>query len=98
MFGMPIIAKLWSDRKMPGKVFEFTPSKATRGTEIDEWLRTSKSRGIDVDSFVIIDDEVFDLMTTHSERVVKTTFDNGLMDKLADDAIRILNTKIEDKD
>ena len=99
-FGTSIMDKLWLDRGMPGHIFEFTPTKLScgRGTAIDMWLKDAKIRGLDVDSFVIIDDDTFDMLISHTPNIVKTSFDDGLTDTLADDAIRILNTKTKGKD
>ena len=94
MFGFPVMDNLWMDRDMPGKIFEFTPTinGVGRGAIIDMWMHDAKMRGFDIKSFVIIDDDTFDLLNGQSPNVVKTSFADGLTDSLAEDAIRILNT------
>ena len=54
-----------------------------RGREIEEWLRTSQ-----VDSFVILDDDAD--MEPLAPHLVRTVFEHGLTNELADAAIALL--------
>ena len=61
-----------------------------RGAEIAEWL----SRHPDVESFVILDDDVADIDQYYKKNHVWTDFYNwGLTEEKADDAISILGVK-----
>ena len=66
-----------------------------RGVEIKTWIQNAEADGIDVESFCIIDDELFDYaeegLTNH---LVKTSFydsPGGLQDTHVAQAIKILN-------
>lgn len=61
-----------------------------RGAEINQWMA---STDIVIDSFVILDDDVFDLQT-HKERHVKTDSGFGLSDSNVMSAIAILGRPI----
>lgn len=70
-------------------IYDCTPYiEAVRGLEIKEWL----SRNKDVSSFVILDDEVYDMEEyVASGKVVQTSFrGSGLTPEHAEMAIRIL--------
>ena len=92
MFGKDMFDRLWETRKMPGEIMDFTVNlMGGRGHEIARWLRDHDN----VESFVIIDDTVSDLLRNQTDRTVHTTWEDGLTNELADVAIRILNTPIE---
>lgn len=59
-----------------------------RGAEIKEWL----SRHEDVCQFVILDDDIDDIVTHFPENIVKTTFYQGLLPEHVEKAIKILNS------
>lgn len=61
-----------------------------RGAEIAVWLK----RNPEVESFVILDDDIEDIKPYYTTEHVKTDFYNwGLTEELADKAIEILNKK-----
>jgi histidinol phosphatase-like enzyme len=92
--GKEVMRSLWNERVMPGEIFDFTPktNHDVRGAEINMWLRPIQFSHDPVESFVIIDDDISDLLIGQSNRVVKTTWKTGLTEELAAMAIRILNT------
>jgi len=59
-----------------------------RGFEIQAWLDAAADYGIDVDTFVILDDDSD--MGHLADRLVKTTFAEGLRDEHVDTAIAML--------
>lgn len=60
-----------------------------RGGEIQDWMNRCKLDGIQIDAFVILDDD--DDMGDLSKFLVKTTFADGLQDVHVQAAIAILN-------
>ena len=92
MFGKEEFRRVWLERNMPSEIIDFTPKTPSgqRGREIGIWLNDHKD---EVESFVIIDDDVFDMDVNHFDFVVQTTWDNGLTDGNVEHAIRVLNTK-----
>lgn len=86
------------------EIIDITPSSKTgiREEEINEWLDTTD---INIESFVILDDESYDLQSFVGKQLVKTSNviegemikglpyeDTGLKRKHVKQAIRILNT------
>ena len=69
---------------------DYTPSHkdSNRGREIKEWL---ESTDYDITSYVIIDDEMFDIRDLHKGHMVKTSFNDGITKGGADMAIEILS-------
>ena len=59
-----------------------------RGHEIGAWLEAAPRYGVEVESFVILDDDRD--MAHLADRLVKTSFDNGLTDADVDRAIAML--------
>ena len=71
---------------LPGRVVSKTPRLETdRGSEIDAWLKGAPGP---VASFVILDD--MDDMAMHGDRLVLTSFDDGLNLGHAEEAIAVL--------
>lgn len=70
----------------PDLTFE---THAGRGAEIQKWLDTTSLKD-EIESIVIIDDDVFDL-TEFAGKIVETETDTGLTMDLAQKAIYILN-------
>lgn len=70
--------------------FDYTPSHkdSNRGREIREWL---ESTDYDIISYVIIDDEIFDIRDLHKGHMVKTSFNDGITKGGVDMAIKILS-------
>ena len=68
---------------------DYTPSRrdSHRGEEIKEWL---ESTDYDVESYVIIDDEMFDIWELHEGHMVRTSFDHGIKAGAVKMAIDIL--------
>ena len=68
---------------------DYTPSRrdSHRGEEIKEWLESTE---YDVESYVIIDDEIFDIRDLHKGHMVKTSFNDGITKGGVDIAIKIL--------
>jgi hypothetical protein len=62
-----------------------------RGREISLWLERSD---VEIESFVILDDDVFD-MKEHEGKYVQTDTDNGITSEEADEAIKILDKDIK---
>ena len=69
--------------------FDYTPihRDSHRGREIKEWL---KNTGYDVSSYVIIDDEMFDVQDLHEGHMVQTSFNDGINPSTVKMAIKIL--------
>ena len=69
---------------------DYTPSRrdSHRGEEIKEWLT---STGYDIESYVIIDDEMFDIRDLHEGHMVQTSFDSGIKPGAVKMAIEILS-------
>ena len=68
---------------------DYTPSRrdSHRGEEIKEWLEDT---GYDVESYVVIDDEMFDIWDLHEGHMVQTSFDHGIKAGAVKMAIDIL--------
>jgi histidinol phosphatase-like enzyme len=69
------------------KYIDKTPYLSGRGNEIKTWL---DSTDIKVDKFVIIDDEISDIVGLFPDNVVKTDMHKGLQDEDIEKAIKIL--------
>ena len=69
--------------------FDYTPIRrdSNRGEEIKEWL---ESTGYDVYSYVIIDDDMFDIRDLHEGHMVQTSFNDGIKPGAVKMAIEIL--------
>ena len=69
--------------------FDYTPirSDSHRGREIKEWL---ESTDYNVRSYVIIDDEMFDIKDLHEGHMVQTSFNDGINPYAVKMAIEIL--------
>ncbi len=66
-----------------------------RGAEIAYWLKQHP----DVDSFVILDDDIADIKPYYKKEHIRTSFtEDGLTYELAEKAIKILNRKKRRKD
>ena len=69
------------------KYIDKTPYLSSRGNEIKTWL---ESTDVKIDKFVIIDDEVSDIVGLFPDNVVKTDMHKGLQDEDVDKAVKIL--------
>ena len=72
-----------------GVVIDFTPVRLSgqrRENEIQEWLDDHPK----IKSFVVLDDDDFDLKKFEGKQLVKTTFHEGLTLECAEMAIKIL--------
>ena len=69
--------------------FDYTPicRDSNRGEEIKEWL---ESTDYDVYSYVIIDDDMFDIRDLHEGHMVQTSFNDGINPGAVKMAIEIL--------
>lgn len=69
---------------------DYTPSRrdSHRGEEIKEWL---ESTGYDVESYVVIDDEMFDIRDLHDGHMVQTSAMTGIKPGAVKMAIEILS-------
>ena len=69
--------------------FDYTPirSDSHRGKEIKEWLENTS---YDVSSYVIIDDEMFDIKDLHEGHMVQTSSNDGINPYAVKMAIEIL--------
>lgn len=67
-----------------------------RGVEIKTWLQNAETDGVNIESFCIIDDEMFDYVEEDlTDHLVKTSFydpPGGLQDTHVEKAISILNS------
>ena len=68
---------------------DYTPIRrdSNRGEEIKEWLENT---GYDVYSYVIIDDDMFDIRALHEGHMVQTSFNEGIKPGAVKMAIEIL--------
>lgn len=68
---------------------DYTPSRrdSHRGEEIKEWLESTE---YDVESYVIIDDEMFDIWDLHEGHMVQTSCIDGIEPGAVKMAIQIL--------
>ena len=68
---------------------DYTPSRrdSWRGEEIKEWLESTE---YDVESYVIIDDEMFDIRELHEGHMVQTSYETGIKPGGVEMAIKIL--------
>ena len=68
---------------------DYTPSRrdSWRGEEIKEWLESTE---YDVKSYVIIDDEMFDIRELHEGHMVQTSYETGIKPGGVEMAIKIL--------
>lgn len=67
-----------------------------RGEEIDMWLKSWD--GEPIESFVILDDLNGRYLRPHSNRLVRTSFTQGLLQKHVDLAVKILEKPLEVKE
>jgi histidinol phosphatase-like enzyme len=90
-----LVTKL-KNRKI--QVIGKTPICGKRGAEIKIWLSLAKKCYMDIDNFVILDDEVHDIQETELiNHLVKTDMTIGLQKEDADKAIAILKDKTDIK-
>lgn len=111
LMGLEMMQRMWEERKLPGKVIDITVNGYSllhtgefkkgfgRGDEIKYWLDHQVGRNIE--KYVIIDDDDFDLLKEQKHFLVKTSgnkdhedcvdFGYGLTKKCAEKAIKILN-------
>jgi hypothetical protein len=76
---MPGLRQLFVDNGIAGDVIDITPIDArTRGEQIQDWLNKQEKGSIE--SFVIIDDDS-DMGKRLSKRLIKTSFEFGLLDE-----------------
>ena len=71
-------------RKSPGGLY----AAEARGQEIQAWLDGAPRYGIEVEQFVILDDDSD--MAHLADRLVKTSFETGLLDEHVERAVRML--------
>ena len=104
--GLDAMQEMWSDRQLPGKVIDITPSSVS-----DQWLLTANlddidpamghCKGMEIASwladytgpdarYVIIDDEYVILGSQVPNFILTNPYD-GITEELADKAISILN-------
>ena len=63
-----------------------------RGEGIKEYIANLKHLGIEVSNYIIIDDEIFDYLSTKmTKKLVRTSFKNGLQEKHVKKAIAMLS-------
>lgn len=69
-----------------------TPNRSDshRGKEIQEWLTSIDE---EIESYVILDDDIYDLRKEHKGHIIQTSWKNGLKPKATKEAIKILNKK-----
>lgn len=100
--GLNFLHDMWKERKLPGEIIDITPnfmvktgSVLQRGSEIAEWLSKNE-----VDNYVIIDDEVGDMLEEQINNIVRCSrnhehidqiYGMGLTTECTIQAIKILN-------
>ena len=63
-----------------------------RGEGIKEYIANLEHLGIEVSNYIIIDDEIFDYLSTKmTKKLVRTSFKNGLQEKHVKKAIAMLS-------
>ena len=74
--------------------FDYTPlhKNRHRGTEIQMWLDKWED---EIDAYVVIDDDMFDIRDMHKGHMVKTSFGYGIQPGAVEMAIKILNKNDE---
>jgi len=95
------LAEMLRERGFRGYVLGMTPEYVVRtphpgdpypddrrGHEIQAWLETAPRYGIDVESFIIFDDDSD--MAHLADRHIKTAFETGLTDTDVDRAVKML--------
>lgn len=109
MSGLKVMQAMWKYRGLAGEVIDVTPvcadldddlafsERCERGSEIKEWL---EGCGLDVESYVIVDDDN-DMLPSQQDRFVRTSSNKdhedcvdvgyGLTSRCADMVIGILN-------
>ena len=70
--------------------FDYTPLHKSRhrGTEIQMWLDKWED---EIDAYVVIDDDMYDIRDMHKGHMVKTSLDYGIQPGAVEMAIKILN-------
>ncbi len=83
----------FANHGITGKVLGCTPVLGgLRGQEIATWLSDYRRAGRAVERFAIIDDGVD--MEPHLDRLVKTEYDDGMLDVHAEKLIELLGTPL----
>ena len=86
---VPGLRALLGEAGFDGEVIGMTPSlNGPRGLEIQAWLDSAPLFGVDVEQFVIVDDDSD--MEHLGDRLVKTTFQDGLQDEHVEKAAALL--------
>lgn len=90
--GIEFIKSMWKQRGLPGEVIGITPflSGKIRGEEIRSHLMLENQKGIDIESYVIIDDDN-DMLEGQKNNFVRTNPVYGLTLSDAEKCIEILN-------
>jgi hypothetical protein len=66
-----------------------------RGREIQEWLDNCNE---EVEAYVVVDDNMWDIRELHKHHMVKTSYGYGLLPTGVEMAIQILNKNVEKQD
>jgi hypothetical protein len=87
------LKKLFTMKGMCIPIIDRTPSNNNdldgRGEEIKFWLEKEKT--FEVESYVVIDDDSFDIKDVHPNNFVNTEFKDGFNSKHLEEARKILN-------
>ena len=83
------LKELFTMKGMNIRIVGRTPSIDERGEEIKHWLDNNKD--FEVSSFVIIDDDIFDIKEYFPNNIVETNFKDGFTDAHLKLAKEILN-------
>lgn len=78
-------------------IFDITPhhKDSHRGREIKEWLDTATD---EIENYVVIDDDTYDIIKEHRGHVIKTSWATGIKLNAAKMAINMLNKKVKKQD
>lgn len=72
--------------------FDYTPLDKSRhrGTEIQTWLDKWED---EIDSYIVIDDSMYDIWEMHEGHLIETSFGYGIQDEHVKQAIELLGKK-----
>lgn len=72
--------------------FDYTPLDKSRhrGTEIQTWLDKWED---EIDSYIVIDDSMYDIWEMHEGHLIETSFRYGIQDEHVKQAIELLGKK-----
>lgn len=78
-------------------IFDITPhhKDSHRGREIQEWLNSTTD---EIENYIVIDDDIYDIAKEHRGHVIKTSWATGIKPNAAKMAINMLNKEVKKQD